>query len=326
MSGPTPATAQTRNAVKDSLQPLAAGDLVLVACSGGADSLALAAAAAFVGPREGFRVGAITIDHGLQPGSDQHGENVAGQLRGLGLGPVEVVRVEVGTDGGPEAAARTARYAGLSEAAQRLGASTVLLGHTLDDQAETVLLGLARGSGARSLSGMADSNGMYRRPFLGLTRSTLREACVAAGLEPWDDPHNQDPRFARSRLRNEAMPVLEDVLGPGIAEALARTASQLRQDADALDSWATWALESALHPEGGLSIEVLAGFEPAVRHRVFRRAAVSAGCPAGSVSSKHVDAMDQLVTHWHGQGSVSLPGNLVAWRAGDRLYLAAAAQ
>ncbi len=326
MSGPPAATAQVRNAVRDALEPLGAGELVLVACSGGADSLALASALAFVAPRAGLRAGGVTVDHGLQPGSDQRAEEVAVAMRAMGLGPVEVVRVEVGTEGGPEAAARAARYEGLSQAAQRLGATAIALGHTRDDQAETVILGLARGSGARSLSGMAPRQGIYLRPLLELTRSSVREACMAAGLQPWEDPHNTDPNFLRARVRSEVLPMMEDVLGPGIAAALARSAVQLREDADALDAWATWAIQSALHPEGGLVVSILGGLEPAVRHRVIRRAALSAGCPGGSVSAKHIEALDQFVMHWHGQGPTSLPGNMVGWRAGDRLYLAPAPQ
>jgi len=322
MSGPAPALAQVRVAVREALEPLAAGDLVLVACSGGSDSLALAAALAFEAPRAGLRAGGVTIDHGLQDGSAAHAERVADTMRGLGLGPVEVVNVAVGSEGGPEAAARHARYQGLDEAAERLDATCVLLGHTQDDQAETVLLGLARGSGTRSLSGMPRRTGRYVRPLLDLSRATVREACVAADLEPWDDPHNDDPAFTRSRVRRQALPVLEDALGPGVSAALARSAQQLREDADALDAWAAWALESAFDPEGGLSIEVLAGFEPAVRRRVLRRAAVGAGSPPGAVGAKHVEALDRFVVHWRGQGPTSLPGGIVGWRVGDRLYLA----
>lgn len=324
MSGPAPAVAQVRLAVRTALEPLNPNDLVLVACSGGLDSLALAAAVAFEAPRAGLRAGAVTIDHGLQDGSSEHSERVADTLRSLGLGPVDVVRVTVGADGGPEAAARTARYAGLDEAAERFEASAVLLGHTLDDQAETVLLGLARGSGARSLSGMAARAGRYVRPLLDLPRSTVRAAGEAAGLDAWEDPHNFDPAFSRSRVRHDVLPVLENALGPGLAAALARSAKQLRDDADALDEWASYALDSALLPEGGLSIEVLSGFAPAVRRRVLRRAMIGSGAPAGSVGSAHVEALDRLITHWRGQGPASLPGGVVGWRDGERLYLAVA--
>ncbi|GAA2346421.1 tRNA lysidine(34) synthetase TilS [Streptomyces cuspidosporus] len=219
----------------------AAAPLVLVACSGGADSMALASALAFEAPKLGLRAGGVTVDHGLQAGSDVRAAEVAERLRLLGLEPVESVAVSVGREGGPEAAARDARYAALDAAAERHGAVAVLLGHTRDDQAETVLLGLARGSGIRSLSGMAQvsgAQGRYRRPFLRLDRQTVRRACLAQSLPVWDDPHNVDPAYTRSRVRHEALPVLEKALGKGVVEALARTAQLSRDDADALDAWA----------------------------------------------------------------------------------------
>ncbi|WP_434097932.1 tRNA lysidine(34) synthetase TilS [Streptomyces sparsogenes] len=218
-----------------------AAPLVLVACSGGADSMALASALAFEAPKLGLRAGGVTVDHGLQAGSDVRAAEVAERLRLLGLEPVESVAVSVGREGGPEAAARDARYAALDAAAERHGAVAVLLGHTRDDQAETVLLGLARGSGIRSLSGMAQvsgAHGRYRRPFLRLDRQTVRRACLAQSLPVWDDPHNVDPAYTRSRVRHEALPVLEKALGKGVVEALARTAQLSRDDADALDAWA----------------------------------------------------------------------------------------
>lgn len=203
--------------------------------------MALASALAFEAPKLGIRAGGITVDHGLQPGSDLRAEEVVLRMRELGLEPVESIAVTVGRSGGPEAAARDARYAALDDAAVRHGAIAVLLGHTRDDQAETVLLGLARGSGIRSLSGMAavsGAGGRYRRPFLGLDRQTARKACMVQSLPVWDDPHNADPAYTRSRLRQEGLPALEKALGKGVVEALARTAQLSRDDADALDAWA----------------------------------------------------------------------------------------
>src|ERR1700731_2259872 len=245
--GPHPAVAETRSCVRRGLDDLDTGDLVLAACSGGADSLALAAALAHEAPRLGLRAGGVTVDHGLQAGSAERAAAVAGILTGMGLDPVRNVRVTVrgrpvngarasgvsggrvgNTGPGPEAAARAARYAALDEVARGTGAAAVLLGHTRDDQAETVLLGLARGSGARSLAGMPARRGCYRRPLLGVGRATLREACQALGFEPWDDPQNMDPAYRRTRVRHQALPVLEQALGPGITEALARSARQLR--------------------------------------------------------------------------------------------------
>ncbi|WP_018385823.1 tRNA lysidine(34) synthetase TilS [Wenjunlia vitaminophila] len=296
------------------------GLLVLAACSGGADSMALASALAFEAPKLGIRPGAVTIDHGLQDGSTTRALEVANRLRDLGLHPVEALAVTVGNQGGPEAAARTARYTALDFAARRHGAVAVLLGHTRDDQAETVLLGLARGSGTRSLSGMPAVNGRYRRPFLHLDRDTTRRACHAQSLTVWEDPHNADPAYTRSRVRHEALPVLEKSLGKGVVEALARTAQLSRDDADALDCWATRAEAEVREDDGGLDAARLLELPPAVRRRVLRRAAVSAGSPAGSLFAQHIEEVDRLVTGWHGQGPLHLPGGVEADRRCGRLF------
>jgi tRNA(Ile)-lysidine synthase len=323
--GPPPPVAAVRLAVRRGLADLSAGGTVLVACSGGADSLALAAATAFEAPRSGLRAGAATVDHGLQPGSADRALAVAATLRRLGFAPVEILSVTVGRVGGPEAAARDARYAALADCADRVAAAAVLLGHSLDDQAETVLLGLARGSGARSLAGMAPVSGpggRWRRPLLGLDRATLRTACAAEGLDPWEDPHNSDPAYARARTRAEALPALERSLGPGVAAALARTARLLRDDADALDAWAARALTACADVDGRLAVAALGELPPAVRHRVLRSAAVTAGAAAGSLTARHVGELERLVTDWHGQGPLHLPGGVRACRRYDRLLIA----
>ena len=318
MGGPHPAVAEIRTAVRAGLTGLAPGDLVLVACSGGADSLALAAALAFTAPRLHLRAGGVTVDHGLQPGSADRARAVAARLTTLGLDPVVCTTVTVPGSGddlhaGPEAAARTARYQALDAAAGQTGAVAILLGHTLDDQAETVLLRLARGSGARSLAGMPSHRGRYLRPLLPVRRATTQAACAALELPVWDDPHNADPRFTRVRVRHEVLPVLESVLGPGVAEALARTAGQLRDDADALDALASTEAEDG--PDGGsLETDRLAGLPAAIRSRVLRRAAVAAGCPAGSLTSGHVQQLGALVTGWRGQRWVDLPGGVRGFR------------
>ena len=250
--GPPPAVAAVRSGVRAGLAGLAPGDLVLAACSGGADSLALAAALAHEAPRLGLRGGGVTVDHGLQDGSADRAAQVAALLGRLGLDPVRIATVTVASGpgrGGPEAAARTARYAALEQVAEQTGAAAVLLAHSRDDQAETVLLGLARGSGARALAGMPAQRGRLRRPLLGLSRAALREACQALHLEPWDDPHNFDPSYARARVRHQALPALEAALGPGIAEALARSAAQLSADCAALDAIAA-AEEWRIHRAG----------------------------------------------------------------------------
>ncbi|MEV0145501.1 MULTISPECIES: tRNA lysidine(34) synthetase TilS [unclassified Nonomuraea] len=324
--GPHPAVADVRRAVREALAGLPPDGPVLVACSGGADSLALAAALGFVAPRAGLEAGLLTVDHGLQEGSAGRAREVAALAGSLGLGVAEVLTVEVGTEGGPEAAARDARYRALAGAADRLGAQAVLLGHTRDDQAETVLLGLARGSGLRSISGMAARSGRYLRPFLEIPRATTVAACRALGLSPWDDPHNADPRFTRVRVRARVLPLLESELGPGVAEALARTAALAREDADALDLWAGKAYQDcALSDIGGcvtLSVPALEALPGAVRGRVLRRAAVAAGTPAGALSATHVRAVDRLVTHWRGQKPVDLPGGRAAVRRYGTLILA----
>jgi tRNA(Ile)-lysidine synthase len=298
--------------------------VVLVACSGGADSLALAAAVAFEAPKLGLTAGAVIVDHGLQAGSDKTAARAAEQCRGLGLEPVRVRAVEVGTEGGPEGAARTARYDALRDAADELGADVVLLAHTRDDQAETVLLGLARGSGARSLAGMAAEAGLLRRPLLDVPRSTTAAACIASGLRPWHDPHNDDPKYRRVRVRHEVLPVLEEALGPGVTEALARTAGLLRADADALDVLAADLAETAVQhdkTEVVCDIAVLADEPAALRTRVLRQAALEAGCRANDLSAGHVAAVDALVTGWRGQRWIDLPQGVRAVRRGGFLVL-----
>ncbi|KAF4409467.1 tRNA lysidine(34) synthetase TilS [Streptomyces lycii] len=375
--GPHPAVAAIRLAVRRVLQDLHPGSLVLVACSGGADSMALASAVAFEAPKLKLRAGGVTVDHGLQSGSSRRATEVASRMRDLGLDPVDAVSVDVGREGGPEAAARDARYAALDAAAERHGAAAVLLGHTRDDQAETVLLGLARGSGTRSLSGMAvvsGEGGRYRRPFLRIDRQTARKACLAQSLPVWDDPHNADPAYTRSRLRQEGLPALEKALGKGVVEALARTAQLSRDDADALDAWAADAERSVraepaqpapgspaaasasptasaptaptsapatpasapsdsvpvsgTGPAGGgpagppaLVAAKLAVLPAAVRRRVLRRACVAAGSPPGSLFARHIEEVDRLVTDWHGQGTINLPGRVEVRRRCGNLVI-----
>ncbi|WP_285731731.1 tRNA lysidine(34) synthetase TilS [Nocardiopsis sp. ATB16-24] len=323
MSGPHPAVAAVRSAVRRSLSSLPVDSTVLVACSGGADSLALAGAVAFEAPRAGRRAGAVTVDHGLQEGSAERAESVAKVLGGLGLDPVLVRAVEVSGRGGPEAAARRARYAALEDAVTAQAPAAVLLGHTLDDQAETVLLGLARGSGARSLAGMAPRSGHYLRPLLGIDRATVREACERMGLEAWEDPHNLDPRFARSRVRHQVLPVLERELGPGIAAALARTAGMLRADADTLDLLADELFADAVAWTSGpeLVVSPLEAAPDALRTRVLRRAALAAGCPSGALTARHVRELDRLVTDWRGQTHIDLPGGVRGRRVAERILL-----
>jgi tRNA(Ile)-lysidine synthase len=321
--GPHPAVAEVRLAVRRCLSGagLAPGDLVLVACSGGADSLALAAALAFEAPRLGLRGGGVTVDHGLQPGSADQAQRVVKALAAMGLDPVQSISVTVARPGetgggdypGPEGAARAARYLALDQAASSCGAAAILLGHTTDDQAETVLLGLARGSGARSLAGMPERNGRCLRPLLEVSRATTRAACAALGLEPWDDPQNADPSFARARVRHQLLPALERELGPGVTEALARSARQLRADAEFLDSLAkaeAQRLAPLASPGCGLPLEALAALPQAIRSRVLRDAATAAGCPPGALTARHIAGLEALVTGWRGQRWTDLPGGI----------------
>ncbi|WP_424183971.1 tRNA lysidine(34) synthetase TilS [Actinokineospora sp. G85] len=296
---PHPAVAETRVAVRRLF-----GDRdqdVCVAVSGGADSLALAAAAR----HECDRVEGLVVDHGLQAGSAEVAARAAEQLDGLGFDAVRVLTVVVDGPGGPEAAARRARHTALRSAA---GDRLVLLGHTRDDQAETVLLGLGRGSGPRSIAGMRPLDPPWARPLLGVARATTRQACAALGLTPWDDPHNTDPRYTRVRLRGEVLPLLEDVLQGGVAAALARTAAQLQDDLAALDQ-----LAEGLEPVPA----TLATVPAALRRRALRR--WLAGCGVSGLTDAHLRSVEELVTRWRGQGGVALPGGLVARRAHGRL-------
>ena len=313
MTGPAPEVAAVRLAVRAVLTDLPPWTLVLIGCSGGPDSLALAAGVAFEAPRLGLRAGAVVVDHGLQASSDEVAGTAAAHCRRLGLDPVDVVRVQVAqASSGPEEAARQARYAALEESATRHTAALVLLGHTRDDQAEQVLLGLARGSGARSLAGMPPARGRYRRPLLGVTRAQTEAACAAAGLTPWRDPHNADSSYARVRAR-QALEILDGALGPGLPAALARSADLLREDAELLDGLAGQARASLGQPHE-LDAEDLAALPAALRRRVWRIVAAEAG--ARALTSRHVELVDALVTGWRGQGPVDLPGGVVARRSG----------
>jgi len=313
-----PAVAAVRLAVRRSLAHVEPGRTVVVACSGGADSLALLAATVFEARHAGWRVVGATVDHGLQPGSADQAARVVRQMAGLGADETFSAAVHVETAGlGPEAAARRARYAVLGEIAERCSADAVLLGHTRDDQAETVLLGLARGSGGRSLAGMRRSFDGFVRPLLDVSRADTVTACQVEGIEFWDDPHNADPGYARVRVRRSVLPVLEDQLGPGVAETLARTAEQVREDMDLLDD----AADAAYARLGDLPVEGLLAEPGPIRRRVLRLAVLAAGSPASELFYEHVRAVDALLTDWRGQKWVDLPGRVRCRRADGRLHL-----
>ncbi|RBY96126.1 tRNA lysidine(34) synthetase TilS [Blastococcus sp. TF02-8] len=318
MSGPPRAVAVLRHAVRGGLRR--SPHPVLAACSGGADSVALAAALAFEARDAGVRVGGVTVDHGLQPGSAQRARETAELLARLGLDPVLVLPVQVTEAGGPEGAAREARYAALASAAVEHDAR-IALGHTLDDQAETVLLGLGRGSGPRSVAGMVEDRPPFWRPLLGVRRATTREACADQGLPVWDDPWNVDPAYTRVRLRTEALPLLEEVLGGGVAPALARTAALVREDLDALDGIAAAELARLAGEvgDGSLPARPLEPLPAAVRRRVLRGWLLAAGIP--DLQAVHLRAVEALVTRWRGQGRVDLPGGAGVVRASGSLVV-----
>ena len=314
-----PATVAIRSAVRDCLSGCSAGDTVLVAVSGGADSLALAAALVPESKNALINLVGVTIDHQLQKNSGDQATKVFAQLSELGISQIEIVKVDVEMIDGLEASARRARYAALDAIAEKCNAKLIFLGHTLNDQAESVLLGLARGSGARSLSGMARCAGKYCRPLLKITRTETLAACAEYSLIPWLDPHNSDSQFARVRVRTTALPKLEETIGPGITEALARSADLLRDDADALDDWANQV--AADLDLADLEISLLADLPKAVRTRLLRMAIYAAGAPTGSITADHVASIEAFVTSWHGQGACSLPGGVKVSRISGRLSL-----
>lgn len=324
-----PAIAEIRLAVRVALADLADGATVVVALSGGADSLALTAATVFEGHARGIQVLSATVDHQLQEGSGLVAASAAVAAEGVGVDDALQTKVVVAeAAGGLEAAARDARYAALRGIAASERADAVLLGHTLDDQAETVLLGLARGAGAASLQGMAprreDEDGtVWLRPMLGVRRTTTEAFCAASDLEPWHDPHNREHRFARVRVRESVLPVLESELGPGIAEALARTAEQLREDAEAFDEMIHETIEDIVeHAEAGISVSVaaLAANPAALRNRIIRLVAHSEF--GASLSRTQTIEVARLVTDWSGQGPIDLPG-CAAYRDGARIVFSA---
>ncbi|KRA29932.1 MULTISPECIES: tRNA lysidine(34) synthetase TilS [unclassified Nocardioides] len=318
-----PAVAAVRQGVRRSLAGIEPGSPVLVACSGGADSLALLSATIFEGHKVGLRVIGATVDHGLQKGSAEHAERVVLQMARLGADETASVRVQVDPAGlGPEAAARHARYVVLDQFREHFDAALVLLGHTRDDQAETVLLGLTRGSGGRSLAGMRRTFDRYARPLLDVAASDTVAACLAEGVEFWEDPHNSDPAFTRVRVRERVLPLLEAELGPGVASTLARTADQVRDDVEALDAIARSAYENLVSTGStngeGLRLVELCETHRAIASRVLRLAALDAGATDSELFHVHVTALLALATG-EIRGEVQLPGHVTAFRRDGHL-------
>ncbi len=315
-----PAHVHVRAAVRDFLAArVTPGDRILVGVSGGTDSMALARVLLDVAAELTVTPIALVVDHALQPGSAELAEAVRQRLVSMGFAHalVRKVHVDVRLGGGLEAAARNARHAAFTQVLAEENAIAVLLAHTLDDQAETVLLRLARGSGTRSLSAMAAERGAIWRPLLEIRREELESVIAHYGIDIWQDPHNQDPRFLRVRVRHELMPVFQEILGESVVEALARTASMARDDNEALDEWA--ATVAADCDGGELCIELISGVPKAVGTRVVRRWLLSHGCDGGGLTALHVEQTWRLATHPRVRGPVKVVGGFSIEKSSGRL-------
>lgn len=361
--------ARVRRAVRQFLtdrlddEALAAGDLLLVACSGGADSVALASQVAFLAPRMNLRAGLITVDHGMQEGSARQAGAVVTLGRELGLAPVLTEtpreytpdptagptpdptlgpRPQDSLGAGPEGAARELRFAAFERALSAAGARAILLGHTMDDQAETVLLGLARGAGTRTVAGIPPMRGPYWRPILGVRREETLAACAELALPVWHDPSNAPDGpwrtaagavLPRAGLRHRVLPELARALGQDPVPALARTAELSRRDADYLEEvargyhhliWAPTRVGGFADAPAGavlaLAVDAVGALAAPVRWRVLREFLLRAGAAQGRVSLQHVRSVDALLTDWRGQQGVSVPGGLLIQRRCGRLY------
>ena len=315
----TPALLELRQAVRFWFEKLEPNSKVCIGVSGGADSLALAAAAKLESKNFSIDLVAVIVDHGLQANSAEIAEFAKQQLIKLGFQDIFVGRASVQITDGLEASARRARYKVFQQAIETYGPNTFLLGHTKNDQAEGELLGLARGSGTKSLSGMQEVSGIFVRPLLGIDRATTEIACHESNIEYWVDPHNSNQDFTRVRVRDNILPLLENDIGPGIIDALARSAKILREDAIALDEWA----ENVFRQVEPMDIEIsiLTTLPVAVRSRVLRMAIYAAGAPAGSISAAHLEPIEAFVSDWRGQGHTSLPGGVKVCRISGRLSL-----
>lgn len=314
---------QARLAVRQSLSSLNPGDQVVVAVSGGADSLLLAHCLKIEGSELALVIHAVVIDHQLQENSNEVALQAKQTLNDLGINEVTIIQVNVEKRDGIEADARKARYDALNSYAKKIGAAAIFLGHNEDDLAESVLLGLTQGSGTKSLAGMAEQeireNGLlYLRPFLTLTRDEIEKGCAESRISFWSDPHNQDERFTRVKIRRRILPLMESEIGPGIKAALARSARIFREDSQALDSLATEVFSAIADPTS-IDIELLEPLPGAVRKRVIRTALASLG--ASRVSAEQLGWVDALISQWHGQKEVALPAGVTARRESGRLAL-----
>jgi tRNA(Ile)-lysidine synthase len=293
----------------------AGGDGLAAAVSGGADSLALLhGLRTLAGPRA-WRLAVVTVDHGLRPGSAADAAFVVDHAKALGLSAklvtLDPAELAAHRRAGPEGAARTARYRALWRAAGELGCGWLATGHTLDDQAETVLLQLLRGAGAEGLAGMAVRSDRLLRPLLGVRRAETRACCAALGIGWREDPTNQQPGPLRNRIRQRVLPLLEE-LRPGAALALARAAGLAADERIWLDPLVAAALAAAEAPgappgEVRLDAAALAGLPVGLGRRVVRAAARRAGA-----SPPDADATDRILA-LAGPGR---PGRSAAWPGG----------
>ena len=319
MSIITPALLELRKAVRVWFERIEPNSKVCIGVSGGADSLALAAASKLEAENFAIDLIAVVVDHKLQENSEKIAQFAKQQLITLGYKDVFIGQANVQITDGLEASARRARYKVFQQAIETYGATSFLLGHTKNDQAEGVLLGLARGSGTKSLSGMQEVSGIFIRPLLTIDRLTTEAACREVGIDFWVDPHNSDQEFARVRVRENILPLLENEIGPGITDALARSAKLLREDAIALDQWAEEVF-GKIEPSS-IEISLLTNLPIAIRSRILRLAIYAMGAPAGSISAAHIEPIEALVSDWRGQGHTALPGGVKVSRISGRLSL-----
>jgi len=319
MSITTPALLEVRAALRKYLESIPEHHNILVGCSGGADSLALTHALFLEAPAFNLTLIPVVVDHDLQAGSAEVAARTVAELKSWGMVNIFTAKAHVVMNDGLEASARRARYQIFEQAMETFASSYFFLAHTLNDQAESVLLGLARGSGTKSLSAMADINGKYIRPLLSVNRATTEAACAEANISFWNDPHNQNQKFTRVRVRENILPIMERDLGPGISPALARSAAILREDAAALDQWAE--AEFAGFDPISLDCPKLLELPKAIRSRILRLAIYAAGAPVGGLTAEHLAPVEALITDWKGQGEISLPGGVKVSRFSGRLSL-----
>ena len=312
---------ELQNAVQNLLKDLDPGDLVLVGCSGGADSLALVWTTSVVGKRLELKTGVVIVDHQLISESNDVAQNAKKQCEQLGIEKVIIKKVVVNqTNEGLEAAARIARYEAFENVLHETNAKVILLAHTQDDQAETVLMRLTRGSGAKSLSGMSAISGKYLRPFLHLRKKIVHDSLDLIGMKAWQDPANFDNQYLRVKVRQELMPKLIEVLGEGAISSLDKTSQLLRLDNQALDELAQQFVDAQDDvKKNGLKVKELENLPEAIRTRVLKICAVASGVHPGPFSFEHIEAIDALVKNWHGQGNVDLPGFIQATRVDGSL-------